>query len=248
MTTPRLHSAVWLAGLTALVSACSGSIEHPAEAPILPLRSVRLYETGVGYFERAGALDGAGATLLPVPSGHLDDALETLVVLGAGGGGEARVHGVEWGSSLSHGMARAVAGLPAGEDKPTRLQDLVAGLKGSRLQAEMAGTREAPVAGRLVDLSEEAADGAAKAATPRLTLLILSDAGDLVRVDAATMKALRPLDPAHAARLGARRARVARRRERAAAVRAVGGRTGRGRVRRRDACVEDDGGGQECTF
>jgi serine phosphatase RsbU (regulator of sigma subunit) len=43
---------------------------------------VRLYEAGVGYFERTGKL-GAGSDLsLFVPPTHLDDALKTLVVLG----------------------------------------------------------------------------------------------------------------------------------------------------------------------
>ena len=47
----------------------------------LPLTRVRLYETGVGYFERSGAVP-VGETSLPVPAGHLDDALKTLVEIG----------------------------------------------------------------------------------------------------------------------------------------------------------------------
>ena len=65
-----------------LVSACGAptKIAQVHDANILPLRSVRLYETGIGYFERAGTL-GSRATVLPVPAGHIDDALKTLVVL-----------------------------------------------------------------------------------------------------------------------------------------------------------------------
>lgn len=52
---------------------------HATEAPrsadaVLPLRTVHLYETGVGYFERAGTIEGGALATLPVPSGHLDDA------------------------------------------------------------------------------------------------------------------------------------------------------------------------------
>ncbi len=200
--TPRSLLLHGLLGLASLACACSPTQGRSPRAPILPLQSVRLYETGVGYFERAGAIDSAGATSLPVPSGHLDDALKTLVVLGAGDTARTRVHGIEWSSSLSHGMARAVAGLPAESDKPTRLQELLVGLKGARVRAE---TARGVVVGRLVDFSEEgaAADAGTKpAADPRLALLILSDQGDIVRVDAATMTALRPLDPGYAARLG----------------------------------------------
>src|SRR5688572_24693702 len=67
----------------------------------LPLTRVRLYETGVGYFERSGAVPG-GETALPVPAGHLDDALKTLVVLG----GDTKVSGVAFSSSVSRDMAR----------------------------------------------------------------------------------------------------------------------------------------------
>ena len=77
-----------------------GDAPRSPPRPILPLRTLRLYETGVGYFERSGELAGDGATL-PVPAGHLDDALKTLVVLGADG--KSTVQGVEFGSSISRG-------------------------------------------------------------------------------------------------------------------------------------------------
>ena len=100
----------WLASvlLAGLSTACATELATPPHSPILPLRSLRLYETGVGYFERAGAIQPGSPTSLPVPSGHLDDALKTLVVLGAAG--QSRVHGLEWSSSISRGMARAARG------------------------------------------------------------------------------------------------------------------------------------------
>jgi hypothetical protein len=153
----------------------------------------------VGYFERTGSIDPSAATSLPIPSGHLDDALQTLVVLGAGG--KARVRGIEWSSSISRGMARAVAGLPAGSEKPTRLQELLVGLKGARVEAV---TPHGTVVGRLVDFSDDAAvaEGAGKPVDPKVGLLIVSDQGAIIRVDAATMSSLRPLDPSYVARLG----------------------------------------------
>src|SRR4051794_39415787 len=96
--------ASWTAGCLALV-ACAPLT--PARPAVLPLRAARLYETGVAYFERSGVVSGA---TLPVPGGHLDDALKTLVVLGQGPG--ATVHGVTFRSQVSPGMARALAGLP----------------------------------------------------------------------------------------------------------------------------------------
>jgi hypothetical protein len=91
--------------IAAIVLGTTGCISE-ATAPVstLPLKRLRLYETGVGYFERSGVLSQDEHAGLPIPAGHLDDALKTLVVLTPGG--KAATEGVEFGSSLSHGMAR----------------------------------------------------------------------------------------------------------------------------------------------
>jgi len=200
------------AGLAALTCAC-GSASTAQTAPILPLRTLRLYETGVGYFERAGDLGASAPASLPVPAGHLDDALETLVVLGPGG--QSRVHGIEFGSSISRGMARALAGLPVEGDEPLGLQQLLTGLKGAAVEVR---AHAATHTGRIVDVVEATDDGvAAKASAPaeaqggatpavrtsKLTLLVLTDAGAIVRVPAADLDSVRPLDPGYATRLGA---------------------------------------------
>jgi len=118
-----------------------------AEPPALPLRRLRLYETGVGYFERRGSVGGRDALALPLPSSHLDDALKSLVVLEATGG--VRIQGMEWGSSVSEGMARAMAGLPTDGEAPLSYADLLESLKGSRVQVT---TADGHIRGRLVDL------------------------------------------------------------------------------------------------
>ena len=99
---------------------------------VLPLRTLRLYETGVGYFERSGKVPARADAGLPVPAGHLDDALKTLVVLSPDG--KTRVDGIEFGSSLSHGMARAMAGLPLEDGDVVGYETLLMSLKGSRVE------------------------------------------------------------------------------------------------------------------
>ena len=198
-------------GLAALTCACSPATTT-AVSPILPLRTLRLYETGVGYFERSGSI--GAPTSLPVPAGHLDDALKTLVVLGEGG--KSRVRGIEFGSSISRGMARALAGLPVEGDEPLGLQQILTGLKGAAVEVRARGTTNT---GRIVDVVQATADGVAgKDAAPTevqgdsklgghekitaLTLLVLTDRGAIVRVPVADVDAVRPLDPGFAARLG----------------------------------------------
>jgi hypothetical protein len=200
------------AGLAALTCACSSTTTVPA-TPILPLRTLRLYETGVGYFERSGNLTSPGGMSLPVPAGHLDDALKTLVVLDPGGKGT--VHGVEFGSSISRGMARALAGLPVEGDETLGLQELLVGLKGAGVEVRAHGVVSR---GRLVEVVEATEDGVAtKEAAPTeaqagagsekrkprsLTLLLLTDAGAIVRVPTVDVESVRPLDPSWALRLG----------------------------------------------
>src|SRR5580658_7371067 len=200
-------------GLALLCAACGPmTATHPT--PILPLRTLRLYETGVGYFERRGSLDGS-VTSLPVPAGHLDDALETLVVLDRGG--KARVRGVEFGSSLPKGMARALAGLPLDGDAPLGLEELLRGLKGSAVEVR---TSSRTFSGRLVDVVHASDDGAAPAKVPAAAegtpeadkakeakpppgmLVVLTDDQEIVRIRMADVEAVRPKDPGYATRLG----------------------------------------------
>ncbi len=187
---------------------CHGSL--PAAAPtILPLRTLHLYETGVGYFERSGELGSASAATLPVPGGHLDDALKTLVILSADG--KVSVQGFAFGSSVSKGMARAQSGLPLEAGAPLTYRALLQSLKGASVEVT---TKAGLVRGRIVDVVEdtetkepdekkagdEKKTGASE--SKELTVLLLSDKGEIVRIRAADTTAVRPTDPAYALRLG----------------------------------------------
>lgn len=179
----------------------------PPAPTILPLRTLHLYETGVGYFERSGEVGSASATSLPVPAGHLDDALKTLVILSPGGG--VTVRGLEFGSSLSKGMARMQAGLPLDADTPVTYRDLLDALKGAAIEVTLASGK---VSGRLIEVVEEKEqksesagkepDKDEKAKPPGLTLLLLTDGGEIRKISCATVTAVRAIDPAFAARLG----------------------------------------------
>ena len=181
-----------------------------APPSVLPLHTLRLYETGVGYFERSGSVPRADQAGLPVPAGHLDDALKTLVILSAGG--KVQVDGIEFGSSLSHGMARAMAGLPVEGEGPITYEELLGSLKGSRVDVR---TPRAMITGRLVNVDTVAVadDASEKGKTdpkdapvhkpPKLRLTVLTDRAEVVHVDGSDVESVRPTDPAQAARLDA---------------------------------------------
>lgn len=212
----KLAKSLAFAGMLSLVPACQPHYAQVASVSILPLKSLRLYETGVGYFERAGAI-GANNTALPVPAGHLDDALKTLVLLSPDGA--ARVYGIAFPTSVSKGMGRALAGLPQHDDDAVSYRDLLMALKGAALEVR---TGQGAVSGRLIDVlgsgdgaieaplaaaASKQSDNAEKAgATPaqsssELTLLLLSSQGELLRLSTAAIYSIRPLDPHYAERL-----------------------------------------------
>src|SRR5437868_14268688 len=122
----KLAKVLVFGALLATTPDCHTPSTRISAVSILPLKSVRLYETGVGYFERSGNI-GADNSGLPLPAGHLDDALKTLVVLSQDA--TARVHGISFPSSVSKGMGRALAGLPQNGDDSVSYHDLLLSMK-----------------------------------------------------------------------------------------------------------------------
>lgn len=186
----RVVSVGLLGVFGSLLCACAPGKTHSRPTAILPLKTLRLYETGVGYFERAGQVQASGDMSLPIPSAHLDDALKTLVVLG-GASGTTRVDGVQFGSSVSRAMARAMAGLPQDADAPIEYRDLLVSLKGAGVEVV---TAKQKLRGRLIDVLGKA---------PSLTIVLLLDTTDLVQLETKNIVTIRATDPAYANRLGA---------------------------------------------
>lgn len=63
-----------------LVAACRNStVQFPDTGPAnyAPLRKVRLYDSGIAYFERSGPVNN-NMLGLPIPRSHLDDAVATF--------------------------------------------------------------------------------------------------------------------------------------------------------------------------
>lgn len=216
LRSPLLASMVSLLG-TLAATGCAPPVPAKAPAPtaIVPLRSLRLYETGVGYFERTGTV-GSGEQALPVPAGHLDDALKSLVIIGGEGGVE--VTGVQFTSNTSKAFARAQAGLPD-KDGAIAYQDILGSLRGAAVTVTTRTARgeTATLRGRLVDLEDELAQKPKKtrakdppeadepepSSRKESTLTILAPTGEIVRMSTREVASLLPDDPALVKRLGA---------------------------------------------
>jgi hypothetical protein len=193
-----------------LILVASGTSQ--AEAP-LPLRRVRLYEVGVGYFERQGNFDAQRSVTLPVPATHLDDALKTLVVLNTDG--KAQVSGIEFSSVTSRSLARALAGLPASEDTALDYLTLLRSLKGAPVEVRAKGER---LRGRVVDVLEpdqgvletcttssdnKPEDSVECPEKQQATVLLLTDSSELRRLIASQIESVHPLSPGATTRIEA---------------------------------------------
>lgn len=171
------------------------ALPSPA-AEVLPVRRVRFYETGVGWFERRGTV--RDTTSLPVPTSHLDDALKTLVVLG----GDADVGAITFPSALGDDAARVAAGLT--DDGPLGFEQALRALRGVRVTLE---TDERSLSGVLLEvdgpLPVPAADPDAPpvAVASEYALTVLGADGTLQRTTTHRIRSVRSEEPDAGARL-----------------------------------------------
>ena len=152
----------------------------------LPLKTLVLYENGVGYFERRGPVRPGSVAEIPLEPGQLDDVLKSLVVVSAQG-----VASVEFAPPLSAEAARAMAGLPE-RDQQASLSNLCRSLTG--VEVEIRREAGGLVKGRVIQVSEEALSREDKEGRPvaEPTLLVFGEAG-LAKVPLRLIEAVRPV-------------------------------------------------------
>jgi hypothetical protein len=158
----------------------------PPSQARLPLKTMVLYENGVGYFERRGPVPPGSVAEIPLEPGQLDDALKSLVVVSAQG-----VASVEFAPPLSAEAARAMAGLPEREQQAS-LSNLCRSMTG--VEVEVHREAGAVVKGRVIEVSEESFARVDKDGhpVPEPTLLLFGEAG-LAKVPLRVIEAVRPL-------------------------------------------------------
>jgi hypothetical protein len=158
----------------------------PSPQSKLPLKTLVLYENGVGYFERRGPVISGSVAEIPLEPGQLDDALKSLVVVSTQG-----VASVEFAPPLSAEAARAMAGLPE-RDQQASLSNLCRSLTG--VEVEIHRAVGAPVKGRVIQVSDESLSLVDKEGklVPEPTLLVFGEAG-LAKVPLRAIEAVRPV-------------------------------------------------------
>ncbi len=137
---------VWASAVVA-ASLCGVSFAaDPAPAQPLPLQQVVMFSSGVGYFQRAGRINGATSLDLSFRADQVNDVLKSLVLIDSAGG----VRPVTYTGKDPH-LAR-LGNSPAVVAGDVSLGSLLRRFQGARLRLETAGKKEV-TEGRLVSVS-----------------------------------------------------------------------------------------------
>ena len=154
-------------------------------SPKLPLKSLVLYENGLGYYERSGVLPSGAVVDLPLEPGQLDDALKSMVVLS-----QTRLASVAFAPPLAAEAARSLAGLPSPEEQRS-LESLVRALKG--VEVEVRREEGPALVGRVVEVTQDEERDLKGNPVPAPGLLLFGESG-LHRLKLSELASVRPLD------------------------------------------------------
>jgi len=172
---------------------------HPATtvdraAPqILPVRRVILYSNGVAYIERRGTVTGHAEIDLSFKQSQVDDVLKSMVVLDLGQG---RIGAVSYNSSAPPAARLAdipfsIASATDGENNGG-LAGVLRQLQGARV---VASTANRTVIGSILTVEERKAQiDAGKPPTVNHSLVIASEAGELISLDLAEVRSVKLVD------------------------------------------------------
>jgi hypothetical protein len=143
------HAALGSAGLKLATEQAPGANDQNASsAPEqLPVRSVVLYKSGVGFFQHVGQIRGDEAVRIDFSNGQLDDVLGSLTVLDLNGG---RITGIDYNSEAPFSQRLSTLGLPLEEN--TDLGKFLEALRGTRLEIRNANNS---IGGRLLSVEQK---------------------------------------------------------------------------------------------
>ncbi len=173
-----------LATLVMMLTVAAGD----ARSTPLPLRSLVLYENGVGYFERRGAVAAGQVAEIPLEAGQLDDALKSLVVISGRG-----VASVEFAPPLAKDAARAMAGLP-GPAEQRSLLALLRALEGVDVQVTLLDA--SAMRGRVLEVSDDEKRTDKEGKPVDDPMLMVFGEGGLAKTPLRLIRAVRPIEGA----------------------------------------------------
>lgn len=152
----------------------------------MPIVKVVLYKHGVGYFERAGEVEGDAAIMLELASTQMNDVLKSLTIVDHDGG---QVASVRYPSTPPVGRSPETPAISL-DDGASTLTNLLDQVKGARVKVEL-GSRTVEGAVTGVQMLERLHEGDI-VRVPHLVLLL--DGGALQTFDLFETKQVTLLD------------------------------------------------------
>ncbi len=169
-----MNNTLRLALLAGVVVASGSGVRvgaEPAVSQPLPLKDVVLFSSGVGYFQRAGKVNGAATLDLSFRPEQINDVLKSLVLLDSTG----TVRPVTYAGKDPRLPGRSGQSIESG----TTLGTLLRRFQGARVRVELLAGRNEPVEGRIVSISFKnvPAGGAAGGIVQQEVLNLLGEGG-----------------------------------------------------------------------
>jgi len=163
-----------------LTAACMSTIL----AADIPIREVILYKSGVGYFERAGALSPGESARLDFKAEDMNDVLKSLTLQDRNGG---KVTGLRYDSSQP--LEQKLAEFPFKIEGQASLSSFLDQVKGARIEMKFAAETVSGtvVSARLAASEDKKPD--------REQVVLFLDSGDLRTFDLAAASSIRFADP-----------------------------------------------------
>lgn len=140
----------------------------------LPVRSVVLYKSGVGYFQHIGQVRDNASVRVDFTSGQLNDVLGSLTVLDLNGG---RITAIDYNSEAPFSERLSTLGLPLEEN--TDLAKFLEALRGTRVEIRNGSST---ITGRLLSV-EQKMQTIERASQQVELATVVTDAGELRTVE-----------------------------------------------------------------
>lgn len=153
----------------------------------LPVRSVILYKSGVGFFQHVGQIRGDEAVRIDFNSGQLNDVLGSLTVLDLNGG---RITGIDYNSEAPFSQRLSTLGLPL--EANTDLGKFLEALRGTRVEIRNGSDS---ITGRLLSVEQKTrTNDRGMQETVNLATLV-SDTGEVRTVEVTPAVQVLMVDP-----------------------------------------------------
>ena len=159
----------------------------PATQPAqLPVKSVTLYTSGVGFFQHAGDVTGDGGVTLTFKTGQINDVIKSLVVTSDGG----EIRGVQYPSQDP--LEKTLKTFQIDLTQDPSLAELFKQLRGAKVTVELSGDKRE---GTVLGVEKRTVPGTPTSPAREAAVLTLFDGASVSQVELDQVRSIKLDDP-----------------------------------------------------